>query len=1207
MRPMLRCSAFLALAVVAHVLSAAERVPLRINSRGRGAGPSIPVSGGIPFPRGAVQSPGQVRLVRDGSEIPCQVEPTAVWSDGSVKWALVSAVLPPDEGASMSIEFGKDVTPRRVSGPLVVLEEEKGVVVSGGDFRAVIRRDGQGGIDALSWSGATVIDPATPAGLVVETLRVSVDDTGNVLPAHEFVCRDPGATLQTGRPRIDRIEVEANGPVVARICIRGSILLPRFGETLPDEVKRREPAGEMPFSMRLTFFRDCPIVIGQHQVVFSGEPDHDFITHWGVRLPGMGSDNSCLVLEPGVAVRRAGGDVAELDEGGRLCHAPLRRGLAVIRHGWENRPCAISCENRTAWIDFWPRAAGVWDLRRYAREWACGEAGDTRNPQSIKRFAEFAARGMAKSHDFAVWFGHTAGFAESADALARALSAPALLVAPPAWYASTGVLGSFAPEQRDGPFARLDAATRRELDYHLYCQDLFRWHGKLDYGNWQTRFGQVHRHDRWERDYGRWGWALNDGAGRIGHVLMQQFLRTLDRRYLDAGEAFCRANYDTSMVHTLLRLENTRTWWTARGCTHRHNVQPFGCPYIGMRGSSPGGQRILYHLTGDGVIRDGLELVADACFQYASGDRSRMCNSGGSDGLGTASNALLWKYETTGDPKYLEACRGVLDRSNLIPPESNAKLGYASDFGLFQAAVEYAELTGDRDFRNRVAQLARFGLQQKDARPFTVAMAAAARLSDDPVLRTKLGDVLASAATSFDDSLAALPVHRWPGHGGWRTPRFDPNLLRDVPCAMSALNKSAPVLDWPVPVPSLKPVPAALPAGWYRPGGLQSKDDAIATGSELMGLPFRDEGRTGVPVHGLGSVLAYIDLAEPVSDGAVAATRVARHTVAPPEGHAFFNGDGRSAVRGRAGPVGVVMRLRPAEGGVPGSLRLDVACFVPPDTGRVASWGLLVPLSFGRNRHAITVTAPGAFRLERIRPDQNDERIPNWLTSEYQHGEGAPLWPVWRRCGISVGPGPFYRIWKANRADTSPLFCDQGRGGAAWLDVTDRGGRNHWGVSVRLLRPAPLVKATDRQAVRLDFENGMLQIQFHDAAAPPLRQGALTMELTGAAELVFHDGWRPPFSRSELTREQYERFIDDLNYGENYGLNALRFRLSTTHKVRGRQWMERVRDLGIEPREILYGMQWRDGLARHCERLGVRWDADDLEGSVERVVEHYRR
>jgi len=288
------------------------------------------------------------------------------------------------------------------------------------------------------------------------------------------------------------------------------------------------------------------------------------------------------------------------------------------------------------------------------------------------------------------------------------------------------------------------------------------------------------------------------------------------------------------------------------------------------------------------------------------------------------------------------------------------------------------------------------------------------------------------------------------------------------------------------------------------------------------------------------------------------------------------------------------------------SMRLDIAMKFPPGHGHIASWGLHVPLKLGANANAIQTTAPGRFRLERCRLDQNDERIPNWLTSEYRFGEGAPHWPKWRNSGMSVGPGPFYRIWKATAVDVSPVFCDQGEGDAAWFDLTDRGAKQHWGLTVRLLRPSPASRDTSRQAVRVNLETGLFEVQFHDAAAPPLSESSGIAGLSAAANFIFHDGWRPPLSGPELTREQFEKFIDGLNYGENYGLCALRFRRSISHKVKGRKWMEEIRDLGIEPREILYGMQWNGGLANHSRRLRVTWVPNDLEGSVRRIIQHYK-
>jgi hypothetical protein len=135
-----------------------------------------------------------------------------------------------------------------------------------------------------------------------------------------------------------------------------------------------------------------------------------------------------------------------------------------------------------------------------------------------------------------------------------------------------------------------------------------------------------------------------------------------------------------------------------------------------------------------------------------------------------------------------------------------------------------------------------------------------------------------------------------------------------------------------------------------------------------------------------------------------------------------------------------------------------------------------------------------------------------------------------------------------------------------------------------------------------------MSIQFHDDGLPPVAGTEAEAGLSGAADLIFHDGWRPPLGPPELTREQYVKFMDDLNYGENYGLIALRFNLTDNHRITGKTgvWRDRIMATGIEPREILYSM-WPDQLQPFCRRIRVRFDANDEEGTVRRVVDHYRK
>ena len=157
-----------------------------------------------------------------------------------------------------------------------------------------------------------------------------------------------------------------------------------------------------------------------------------------------------------------------------------------------------------------------------------------------------------------------------------------------------------------------------------------------------------------------------------------------------------------------------------------------------------------------------------------------------------------------------------------------------------------------------------------------------------------------------------------------------------------------------------------------------------------------------------------------------------------------------------------------------------------------------------------------------------------------------------------------------------------------------------------MVTPSYLLAIADEfERQGLDARQTSLKVSIH--GAEPWTEAAGAAGLVGAADIIFHEGWRPPLSRPELTPAQYRKFVDDLNYGGHYGLCAYRFRRDRNHRVTGRKWMEQIRDIGVEPREILYGMQWHDGLAAHCRKLGVEWDPADVEGSIRRVIDHYRK
>ena len=1154
------------------------RIPLRVDAPpGALSTAALFVSGGIPFPRGRVTDSSRIRLLLGSAEIPAQVTTTAVWPGGSVKWARVETALAPG-ARGLVLECGPGVERMSVPDPIRAEARGRGVVVEGDGLSARIGPDG--GLSGLTVGGRQVLSKSAVARLALRALRTSGPDA---FRGPSRILDDPSAKTVEAAVEVREMTVEDAGPLRVRVLARGVFLVPGLGAGLPKGVLEREPPGELPFSLRLEFFRDVPAVIAHHQLVFSGEPDRDFITRWGYEIPGQGAGRERVVLEPGLTVDRSEESREVVTgPGARLCFAPLAGGFALLRSGWENRPAAVGGpKGGTARVDFWPPEAGPFDLRRQAREWGIGETGDRDRPEDMERYSRYAARGLAKSHSFVLWFGEAGDPAE----LAAGFDGPALLVAPPAWYAASGALGPIAPEVTTGPFAGLESGLRRYLDWFLCNQDLYRWHGKLEYGFWQTRNGDIHRHDRWDRDYGRWGWSLGDGAGRIGHVLLLEYLRTLERRYFTAGEAWNRAVYDTSMVHTETHLENARdNWWRVRGTNHRHGVQPFGGPYVGMRGSYPGGHRILWHLSGNGVIGDGLDLVAAAALDFATTRPGAFGASGGPDGQGSGALALLHKHETTGEKRYLEAARTILDRSGLFPPADPGRLSYGADFGLFLAGMEYADLTGDREFVARVLAVADAALGAKDTEPYVAVLGWALSRSGEEKYRTALEKAL--GALDFSGSLAELPVSQWPGHGGARRAPSRANIGRDLAWALAPFAKSVAPGEWPDAVPDPATRPAVAPPDWWRPGGGPERGERPPDAARILKKR---------PARGPRSFEAG-DAVFATKDGVLVSVVLAgREFLSGPATPVLRLVDEEGRLRRAAGGSGdgaevSVVWSKEAAGGCP-SLRIEAAARTRKGGERIGAFGIRLPLALGEDARAIQVSAPGAFRLERWRIDMTDERIPGWLNSDER-----TRWPRWRGGGILAGEGGSYRIWRQNRPDTAPTFVDQGFGAPAWLDVTDRGGERWIGLTARVIR------GEDATLRGIEFsEQEGLTVWFSSPAGGPIDG-----EIAGAADLILHDGWRPPLSPPDLTRAQFRAMLDDLDYGSTIGLFALRFLLSETHQTRDPRYKDLLAATGVEPRELLLSMEWKGGLEAHCKRIGVRYDPDHPDETVRRVIDHYR-
>jgi hypothetical protein len=102
-------------------------------------GKNVPAAGGLPFPKGVLDSVRHVRMIdRDGNEVASQVDRLATWPDGSIKWALLTAFveISPDKRQEFRVEYGPDVV-RSVIIPdkIEIQSNENGIQVSNGVIR----------------------------------------------------------------------------------------------------------------------------------------------------------------------------------------------------------------------------------------------------------------------------------------------------------------------------------------------------------------------------------------------------------------------------------------------------------------------------------------------------------------------------------------------------------------------------------------------------------------------------------------------------------------------------------------------------------------------------------------------------------------------------------------------------------------------------------------------------------------------------------------------------------------------------------------------------------------------------------------------------------------------------------------------------------------------------------------------------------------
>ena len=801
-------------------LLCAESIPLQVDFGTSELKVEYPVRGGFPLARGKLRSVKAIRLLSDKTAIPCQVKPLAFWPDKSLKWVCLDFMAQP--GKKYAVELDEKGRQPSVSSPVKAKKKSDGSIeVDTGVLKFEISKNGSGFIDSL-WFDANKDGKYADEEMLVKP----GNDQRHFM---NFICLDSRKSYRTGhdwwakgkpdpsKVVITALEIEESGPIHAVVLIRGFYKYKLVGKMLEGEgIKHRH---ECKFTLRLHAYAGSGLLGCQHWYVYDGAPDYDIVRDIGLSLPLNVSDKM-TILGPTAQERSLSAkdlSVASLfvedadssriwgessKDGAELVVETSKRPVTwldasgpkygitmAVRKGWQNHPKSlwVDRKNGKLTVYLWPPEAGMLDYRRYSRTWSTGETG-ARGAYDIESFSKYAAKGTSKTHDVLFYF-HHADAAAQARQVAAAFDAFPLIQPGPEYWASTRALGFYRPYDTKH-FATTEQQLNNIIEFYLDSQEKFRWFGMIDYGDLMWYYNEGPRNGRWACDLGRWAWFNGDDSGPVNWFLISYYVRTGKRRYFELGEAAVRHVQDVDVINTEEYPYDWGPFRNVSGCAHRHNIQHWGCPYVGARGGSPAGVRVLYYLTADGRMKDLLDRAARNAIDFQDGDKVRYGHSGGGVGAGAVSSqSLLAAWERTGDKKYIDYM--ISDFDNRVGVNRTT-----TGFGGMGALTEYWDLTQDTRVKDVIKRLTDpyFGEKKPRGRgkglgPNTLElMACAWRIfKEEKYLDAVRASFEQSAKRIRGKAANAVPREFWPGRPSDPFARMESNTFRGIAFAMEAL------------------------------------------------------------------------------------------------------------------------------------------------------------------------------------------------------------------------------------------------------------------------------------------------------------------------------------------------------------------------------------------------------------------------------------
>lgn len=483
-----------AILLAAASLTAASFVPLTLTEPAGVARSNEIVTSGLPFPMGALKTVSQLRLLdEEGRAVPLQVQATATWRDGSVKWALLDfpATVPANGTARFKLETGaaQPEPPPATSLRIKQLSAGHFVLDTGRLEFQVSRSSGIGQFRTPVPEGA----PALPHN--ARSLRAFVAGRSELPP--------------------EVVELEAAGPLRAVVKLSGWL----------DAGANRPPVFK--YLWRLTVRANSPALQAQLTVTQMGRTNKlEMVSHFGLRLehdapPGPLSQIGGVGTETGATfplpheLRQLTESQFECQQGATVTRglrapgwaawsSPRGCALIAIQHFWQQYPKALRLDQEAVTAELYAAAA------KEPLDWD---------------------QGLAKTHEFLLDFAAPPDAAACA-ARVQAFEHPLLALAPAQWYCASGVFGDLAPFNFD-LFPDYETLTEASGDKFIKSMAT----GIRNWGDFY--YGGPYKGKN----------SFMDLEYDLPHNFLVQFARTGQRKYLDTARIMAQHQADIDINH----------------------------------------------------------------------------------------------------------------------------------------------------------------------------------------------------------------------------------------------------------------------------------------------------------------------------------------------------------------------------------------------------------------------------------------------------------------------------------------------------------------------------------------------------------------------------------------------------------------------------------------------------------------------------------